>query len=158
VRGRRCGNLLGRLPWPARPGRNGPAVSGRGGRRARDRALDWRAALVRLAPVQRRWDLAILCNLDEDTGRRPSDLVEAINKQAEAGRQLSPQVLSGRLRTLEQDGYISHLDVSVIPLVRLYYLQPPGLELVTDLARIIPPQHPEPGTARAPRQPSEAAR
>jgi DNA-binding HxlR family transcriptional regulator len=147
VRGRRSGNVLIRLPWPARNGRENTTVSGRNGSRARGRALDWRAVLARLGPVRHRWDLAILCNLDEDTGRRPADLVEAINSQAGAGRQLSPQVLSGRLRTLEQDGYIRHEDLSVMPLHRAYYLRPRGRALLDDLSRIAVPAGPVFGAA-----------
>jgi DNA-binding HxlR family transcriptional regulator len=75
-------------------------------------------------------------NIDEDEGRRPADLVAVINSQAGAGRQLSPQVLSGRLRELEQDGYIRHDDLSLMPLHRVYYLQPPGQALISDLARL----------------------
>jgi DNA-binding HxlR family transcriptional regulator len=50
---------------------------------------------------------------------------------------LSPQVLSGRLRELEHDGYIRHEDLSVIPMHRVYYLQPPGQTLISDLSRIV---------------------
>ena len=39
--------------------------------------LDWRAVLARLAPIRRRWDLAILATLDRDIGF-PSDLLEVI--------------------------------------------------------------------------------
>ena len=130
--------LLGRWPW--RSGKKGSPPRPRGGQGMDDGhrdALDWRTALARLAPVRHRWDLAVLCNLDEATGRRPADLLEAINSQAAPGRQLSPQVLSGRLRELERDGYIRHEDLSVMPLHRVYYLQSPGQALITDLSRII---------------------
>jgi DNA-binding HxlR family transcriptional regulator len=113
-----------------------------------DRALDWRAVLASLGPVRHRWDLAILCNLREDTGRRPADLLAAINVQAGAGRQLSPQVLSGRLRSLEHDGYVRHEDLSVMPLHREYYLEPPGQALLADLARIAVPPRPVFGAPR----------
>ena len=147
--------LLGRMLRPARNDADG-TDSAAGESLAQGRALDWRGALAQLGPVRRRWDLAILCNLREDAGCRPKELLEAINGQAGAGRQLSPQVLSGRLRTLEQDGYIRHEDVSVMPLHRRYYLRPPGLELISDLAGIIRPERPARRTPRAPRQPSAA--
>jgi DNA-binding HxlR family transcriptional regulator len=86
------------------------------------RALDWRAIQAQLSPVRHRWDLAILCHLDDTTGCRPADLLAAINSEAENHRQLSPQVLSGRLRELERSGYVRHEDLSVMPLHRLYYL------------------------------------
>jgi DNA-binding HxlR family transcriptional regulator len=78
-----------------------------------------------------------LCNLDADAGCRPADILAGINAQAEAGRKLSPQVLSGRLRELEQGGYIRHVDLSVMPLHRVYYLQPPARRLIADLLIIV---------------------
>jgi DNA-binding HxlR family transcriptional regulator len=50
---------------------------------------------------------------------------------------LSPQVLSGRLRELEQRGYVSHEDLSVMPLHRVYHLRPPGQRLIEDLGSIV---------------------
>ena len=82
-----------------------------------------------------------MCNLDADAGCRPADILAGINARAEAGRKLSPQVLSGRLRELEQSGYIRHEDLSVMPLHRVYYLQPPGGRLIADLLIIIRPAH-----------------
>lgn len=72
------------------------------------------------------------------------------------GRQLSPQVLSGRLRELEQDGYVRHDDPSVMPLHRVYYLQPPGRVLITDLAKVIRPGRPACDAAHAAGQSSVA--
>jgi DNA-binding HxlR family transcriptional regulator len=72
-------------------------------------------------------------------GRRPADLLAAINSEAVNGRQLSPQVLSGRLRELERGEYVRHEDLSVMPLHRLYYLEPPGQALISDLLRITAP-------------------
>jgi DNA-binding HxlR family transcriptional regulator len=103
-------------------------------------ALDWRAVQARLSPVRHRWDLAILCHLDHATGCRPADLLAVINSETENDRQLSPQVLSGRLRDLEQDGYVRHQDLSVMPLHRVYYLQPPGQALISDLLAIVGPR------------------
>jgi DNA-binding HxlR family transcriptional regulator len=142
------GRLRERIRWPARDGRNrmpnnsGGAPNGVNADRSQRHALDWRAVQVQLNLVTRRWDLGILCNLHEDAGRRPADLLAAINSQAGAGRQLSSQVLSGRLRELEQDGYVRHEDLSVMPLHRVYYLQPPGQVLISDLARLIRPGRP----------------
>jgi DNA-binding HxlR family transcriptional regulator len=111
--------------------------------------LDWRAAQARLRPVRHRWDLAILCNLDEAADRRPSAILVAVNSQSGPERQLSPQVLSGRLRELEQAGYVRHDDLSVIPLHRVYYLRSPARTLISDLARIIGPWHPACGAGAA---------
>jgi DNA-binding HxlR family transcriptional regulator len=141
VQERRRRKLLRRVRWSAR----GDADASEEQRRA----LDWRAVQARLGPVRHRWDLAILCNLDETAGCRPADLLAAINSQAGTGRRLSPQVLSGRLRELERNGYIRHDDLSVMPLHRVYYLQPPGLALLSDLSRIIPPGHSSHGAAYA---------
>ena len=105
-------------------------------------ALDWRAVQAQLSPVRHRWDLAILCHLDDSVGCRPADLLAAINSEAENDRQLSPQVLSGRLRELERSGYVQHEDLSIMPLHRLYYLQPPGRALISDLLRISTPVQP----------------
>lgn len=140
MRGKRSGGLLARVRWSAGSAQDGPGdgrpVARDGERRC---ALDWREAQVQLGPVRHRWDLAVLCNLPMDVGRRPSEILAAINAQAEAGRQLSPQVLSGRLRELEQEGYIRHSDFSIMPLHRVYYLQPPGQRLIADLGSIIRP-------------------
>jgi DNA-binding HxlR family transcriptional regulator len=144
VGGRRSGGLLARVRWPDRgaavdaPGRteDDRAAAGDGQRPC---LLDWRAVQAQLTPVRHRWDLAILCNLAEETGSRPANILAAINDQAEPGRQLSPQVLSGRLRELEQRGYISHEDLSVMPLHRVYYLRPPGQRLIADLGSIVRP-------------------
>jgi DNA-binding HxlR family transcriptional regulator len=111
------------------------------------RVLDWQMVQARLGPVRHRWDLAILCNLDQAAGCRPADILAAINAQAGPGRRLSPQVLSGRLRNLEHNGYIRHVDISVMPLHRVYYLQPPGQGLLSDLSRIIRPDHGSHGAA-----------
>ena len=142
MREKRSEGLLARVRWPMRgsavdalagPGDDGSAA----GNEARRGALDWQQAQVQLGPVRHRWDLAILCNLDADAGCRPADILAGINARAEAGRKLSPQVLSGRLRELERSGYIRHEDLSVMPLHRVYYLQPPGGRLIADLLIII---------------------
>jgi EmrB/QacA subfamily drug resistance transporter len=147
---RRRQNAVGRLrrrlpmkaPWTAREGHSGvpkdddPGTSDAGGAH-----LDWRLVQARLDPLKHKWDLAILCNLEVGSGCRPKDLLVLINAQAGTERQLSPQVLSGRLRHLEQSGYVRHVDLSVMPLHRTYYLQPPGKALIMDLARIIGHAH-----------------
>lgn len=142
MRERRSERLFARVRWPMRgsandasagPGSDWPAA----GNDARHGGLDWQQAQTQLGPVRHRWDLAILCNLDADAGCRPADILAGINARTEAGRKLSPQVLSGRLRELEQSGYIRHEDLSVMPLHRVYYLLPPGGRLIADLLIII---------------------
>ena len=143
MRGRRAGGLLARVRWPGcgtaadapgRPGDGRPAA--RGGERPR--VLDWQKAQTQLGPVRTVWDLGILANLDANDGCRPKDLLAAINAQAK-GRHLYPQVLSGRLRELEERGYISHEDLSVIPLIRIYHLKPSGRRLIADIFSIVRP-------------------
>jgi len=142
VRGNRSERILERL-WRARQRDTGGGDGGRepgadGGTAAGEDscALDWRQIQEQLDPVGRRWDLAILCNLSAAAGRRPADLLSAINDQAGPGRQLSPQVQSGRLHALEDGGYVRHEDLTVIPLNRVYYLEPRGQQLIADLAGI----------------------
>jgi DNA-binding HxlR family transcriptional regulator len=145
VRGMQSGGLLRRVRWPVRGGRDEglarprpdtqPGIKAAPGKRRC--ALDWQQVQAHLGPVRHRWDLAILCNMDENAATRPAGLLAAINAQAGTGRQLSPQVLSGRLRELEQDGYVRHEDLSVIPLHRVYYLQPMGQRLIMDLSAIV---------------------
>jgi DNA-binding HxlR family transcriptional regulator len=141
VRERRSGRLLARVRWPLRgSGSDASAELGRDGPGAENdvrHGLDWQLAQEQLGPVRHRWDLAILCNLNADAGCRPADILAGINARTEAGRKLSPQVLSGRLRELEQSGYIRHEDLSVMPLHRVYYLLPPGGRLIADLLIII---------------------
>jgi DNA-binding HxlR family transcriptional regulator len=112
--GRRDGAL--RLPGPRQP----------------SSLLDWRDILARLTPVRHRWDLAILANLEGGIDR-PADLLQVINGQAGAERQLSPQVLSGRLRRLEEAGYVGHAEISRIPRRRRYWLRPRGRRLLDAL-------------------------
>jgi DNA-binding HxlR family transcriptional regulator len=137
--------LLGRIgrtrhgDGDSRLGTSANPEAGKAGVEGACRALDWRAVLAQLSPVRHRWDLAILCHLDGAAGRRPADLLAAINAEGVDGRRLSPQVLSGRLRELERDEYIRHEDLSVMPLHRLYYLQAPGQALISDLLRITAP-------------------
>ena len=95
--------------------------------------LDWRDILTRLAPVRRRWDLAILANLAGGIDR-PADLLQVINGQAGTGQQLSPQVLSGRLRRLEESGYVGFAEISRIPRRRRYWLRPRGRRLLEALS------------------------
>jgi DNA-binding HxlR family transcriptional regulator len=153
VRKGRSERLLGRVRWPSRGGTDGTLPGSGGGEPGEHdnhrHTLDWMAVLAQLGPVRHRWDLAILSNLDETAGRRPADLLAAINSQAGPGRQLSPQVLSGRLRALEHDGYVRHEDLSVMPLHRVYFLQPPGHALISDLMRIISHGCPASGVAGA---------
>ena len=163
MRGTRRAVPLKWIHWPGRAGkgeRPHRRAAGEPDAADRDRerlqALDWRAVQARLRPVRHRWDLAILCNLDEAAGRRPADIGSAVNSQSGAARRLSPQVLSGRLRELEQAGYIRHRDLSPMPLHRVYYLLPPGRALISDLAAIIGAER-SPCAARAAGQPSAAA-
>jgi DNA-binding HxlR family transcriptional regulator len=97
--------------------------------------LDWRTVLARLAPVRRRWDLAILANLARDIGN-PAGLLEVINAEAGNGQQLSPQVLSERLRRLGEAGYVGYAEVSRIPRRRKYWLLPRGRHLLDALTQL----------------------
>jgi DNA-binding HxlR family transcriptional regulator len=109
--------------------------------------LDWQKTLEHLGPVRARWDLAILSNLDSKTGRRPKDILAAVNAQAETDHSLSPQVLSARLRYLERDGYVRHADSNATPLHRVYYLMPTGTRLINDLLAIVGPVRGQRGEA-----------
>jgi len=140
VRERRSGGLLALVRRAGRDSTGGAAARHRaGGTSAGYGQLDWRKAQEQLGPVRPRWDLAILSNLDPETGRRPKDVLAAVNAQAETEHILSPQVLSARLRCLEQDGYVRHADSSAAPLRRVYYLLPHGTRLIDDLLAIVGP-------------------
>ena len=135
------GGRLGALFERARRGRAaGREERGEAAARAaagdRESPLDWRDVMTRLDPVRRRWDLAILANLRQDAGRRPADLLAAINGQAGPGQQLSPQVLSGRLRRLEETGYVRYAEISRIPRRRSYWLLRRGRLLIEDLGAL----------------------
>ena len=122
MRERRSKGLLALVRWAGRGSAGDTAVRHAGNPAARYGELDWQKAQEQLGPVRPRWDLAILSNLDPETGRRPKDILAAVNAQAETEHTLSPQVLSARLRYLEQDGYVRHEDSSAAPLRRVYYL------------------------------------
>lgn len=134
MRGMRSGRLLALL---RRSRRGSPSASGE--RATGYGRLDWQKTQEQLGPVRPRWDLAILSNLDPATGRRPKDVLVAVNAQAETEYTLSPQVLSARLRHLEEEGYVRHADSSAAPLRRLYYLSPNGTSLIDDLLAIVGP-------------------
>jgi DNA-binding HxlR family transcriptional regulator len=136
VRGMRSEALLALV----RRSRRGSPSATRGSERATGYGrLDWQKTHEQLGPVRPRWDLAILSNLDPATGRRPKDVLAAVNAQAGTEYTLSPQVLSARLRYLEERGYVRHADSSAAPLRRLYYLSPNGANLIDDLLAIVGP-------------------
>jgi DNA-binding HxlR family transcriptional regulator len=140
VRETRSGGLMALVRRGARVSARGATARGwAGGRAAGYGELDWQNAQEQLGPVRPRWDLAILSNLDPETGRRPKDVLAAVNAQAETEHILSPQVLSARLRCLEKDGYVRHEDTSAAPLRRVYYLLPRGARLIDGLLAIVGP-------------------
>jgi DNA-binding HxlR family transcriptional regulator len=136
VRGTRSEGLLALV---RRSRRGSPSAAQNGERATGYGRLDWQKTQEQLGPVRPRWDLAILSNLDPVTGRRPKDVLAAVNAQAEMEYTLSPQVLSARLRYLEEAGYVRHTDSSAAPLRRLYYLSPNGTSLIDDLLAIVGP-------------------
>jgi DNA-binding HxlR family transcriptional regulator len=95
--------------------------------------MDWQNLMNQLAPLRRRWDLAVLANLAESDGPvRPADLIKAINAQSEDG-QISWKVLEARLRHLEGSGYIGRQQMPRVPRETRYWLLPRGRELITAL-------------------------
>jgi DNA-binding HxlR family transcriptional regulator len=82
--------------------------------------------------VHGKWDLAVLVNL-EPGPRRPGDLMTLINGQAE-GVPVSWKVLTETLRRLERVGYVGHREVSRLPRVTFYWLEPAGRGMVRVLA------------------------
>ena len=95
--------------------------------------MDWENTLNRLAPLRRRWDLAVLANLAGDDGPvRPADLIKAINAQSSDGP-ISWKVLEARLRCLETSGYVARRQVRHVPRETRYWLLPRGRQLITAL-------------------------
>jgi DNA-binding HxlR family transcriptional regulator len=137
VRARRSRELLALVRRAGRGSAGDADLRHAGNPAARYGKLDWQKAQEVLSPVRPRWDLAIVSNLDSETGRRPKDILAAVNAQAETEHALSPQVLSARLRYLEQDGYVRHEDSSAAPLRRVYYLLPRGTSLIDNLLAIV---------------------
>jgi hypothetical protein len=63
---------------------------------------DWQNLASWVAPVGRRWDIAVLVDLPPDGGwTRPANLLDAINTQAGPERQISWKVPEEILRRLE---------------------------------------------------------
>ena len=139
MRKRRSGRFLTLIGRAGDGSTAGAAARHRGEPSAGCGQLDWQKAQEQLGPVRPRWDLAILSNLDPETGGRPKDVLVAVNAQTETDHTLTPQVLSARLRYLEQDGYVRHADSSAAPLRRVYYLLPQGKRLIDDLLAIVGP-------------------
>lgn len=106
---------------------------------ARTRALppstvNWQELMRRLAPVRRRWDLAVIANLREEDGIRPADLLKSINAQALDGG-ISWKVLVETLRRLETEGYVARQEVPG-PRETRYRLLPPARPLLTALSML----------------------
>ena len=99
--------------------------------------MDWQGLMSRLAPLRKRWDLAVIANLGTDySGTRPADLREAINAQAADGRQISWKVLEDTLRRLERSGYVARRELPGVPREARYWLLRPASQLVTALALV----------------------
>ena len=96
--------------------------------------MDWRNLTSWLAPVGRRWDIAVLANLPPDgSWVRPAELLDAINAQAAPERQVSWKVLAETFRRLEADGYIARREMTRVPRETRYWILAPGRHLVTAL-------------------------
>jgi DNA-binding HxlR family transcriptional regulator len=96
--------------------------------------MDWQKLGTWLAPLQRRWDIAVLANLPPD-GKwiRPADLRDAINTQADPARRISWKVLEDTLRRLETEGYLARKEMAGVPRETRYWLLDPGRRLITGL-------------------------
>ena len=96
--------------------------------------MDWQNLTSWLAPVGRRWDVAVLANLPPDgSWVRPAELLDAINAQAAPERQVSWKVLEETFRRLEADGYIARREMTRVPRETRYWILAPGRRLVTAL-------------------------
>ena len=97
--------------------------------------MDWENLTSWLAPLQRRWDIAVLANLPAGGGWiRPVDLRDAINSQAGPGRRISLKVLKDTLLRLEAQGYIARKEMEGVPRETRCWLLDPGRRLITALA------------------------
>jgi DNA-binding HxlR family transcriptional regulator len=96
--------------------------------------MDWQNLTRWLAPVRRRWDIAVLANLPPDgSWVRPAELLDAINTQATPERQISWKVLEETFRRLEAGGYIARREMTRVPRETRYWILAPGRRLVTAL-------------------------
>jgi DNA-binding HxlR family transcriptional regulator len=98
--------------------------------------MNWQNLTSWLAPLQTRWDIAVLANLPANGGwTRPADLRDAINSQAGPERQISWKVLRDTLRRLEAEGYIARKEMRVprVPRETRIWLLDPGRRLITAL-------------------------
>jgi DNA-binding HxlR family transcriptional regulator len=112
--------------------------------------VDWQGLTSWLAPVGRRWDIAVLANLPPDGGWvRPAELLDAINAQAAPERRVSWKVLEEAFRRLEAGGYIARREVSRVPRETRYWILPAGRRLVTALSLLEAWRDRDQGTGRA---------
>ena len=96
--------------------------------------MDWQNLARWLAPVGRRWDIAVLANLPPDgSWVRPTELLDAINAQSASERRVSWKVLEETFRRLEADGYIARRQLTRVPRETRYWILAPGCRLVTAL-------------------------
>jgi len=78
--------------------------------------MDWQNVTSWLAPVGRRWDIAVLANLPPDgswSGRRSFSTPST--RQAAPERQVSWKVLGETFRRLEAGGYIARREMTRVP-------------------------------------------
>jgi DNA-binding HxlR family transcriptional regulator len=92
--------------------------------------VNWQDLMIRLAPLRRQWDLAVLANMAAGT-ERPGDLIDAINAQAADSRRIGWKVLNDTLRRLERSGYVARQEILSVPRQTRYRLRPPGHRLVS---------------------------
>jgi DNA-binding HxlR family transcriptional regulator len=94
--------------------------------------VNWQRFMRFLASIRGRWDLAILANL-ADGGIRPTDLLDAINEQANDGHRLTWKVMRDRLRHLEAEGYVSRREVRRFPRETHYWATEFARRLIAEL-------------------------
>ena len=95
--------------------------------------MDWQHLTDQLAPLRRRWDVAVLASL-ADGARRPAELIHVINSDVSGGRAVGWKVLNDTLRRLEASGYVARRQVPGVPRETWYWLCPPGQRLMCALA------------------------
>jgi DNA-binding HxlR family transcriptional regulator len=96
-------------------------------------ALLWQRITSRLAPLQKRWDVAVLGNLPDAGWTRPGAVLAAINAQAAPGRRITGEVLAETLRRLQDQGLIGRRVISATPRQTRIWLLGPGRRLIAAL-------------------------
>jgi DNA-binding HxlR family transcriptional regulator len=112
---------------------DGKQPPGSGCGSAQGAALAWQGIGRRLAPLQKKWDVAVLSNLPDEGWGRPGVILRSINAQDSSGQQITWKVLNETIKRLEASGFIGRVQSMGVPGESRIWLLGPGRRLIAAL-------------------------